>query len=132
MTLWSKTWRLILALVLLFVIFKTGFKIYQLIQQKKSIDNEVAALQAEAEKYSRENDELTKLVKYFDSEEFQEKEIKDKLNLIKEGEKVVMIKKSATHKTVEEEEENVKPEVVVKMANYYYWWKFFFGTDSES
>ncbi len=115
---------IIILVVLIFVIVRV---IYFRVQDERTINEGVEALQSEMEKFDQENKDLNKLVKYFNSTDFQEKEIKEKLNLVKEGEKVVFVQGS--NKKIDEASDDGRKEsdVVTVHANYYYWWKYFFG-----
>jgi cell division protein FtsB len=116
-----------LVIIFLFVIIGGVLKnIYFSIKNEQNINKEVVALEKEADKFSQENKNLNKLVKYFDSEEFQEKEIKNKLNLVKRGERVVVVQ-SSTEDNINEKAVEKDSKVITRHANYYYWWKYFFG-----
>lgn len=62
------------------------------IERNKRIEEEVASLQAEADKIRRENGTLSEKIGYFSSSSFQEQEAKKKLGLRKADEKVAVIK----------------------------------------
>ena len=111
--------------VLLAGIFFVLLNIYKSVQKYRIINEEIKKLEDEADKFDQENKKLNKLVQYFSSDDFQEKEIKEKLNLVKEGEKVVFVQDDDRNlpEDITEEEAEVK----VKHANYYYWWQYFFG-----
>ena len=111
--------------ILLAGIFFVLLNIYKSVQKYRIINEEIKKLEDEADKFDQENKKLNKLVQYFSSDDFQEKEIKEKLNLVKEGEKVVFVQDDDRNlpEDITEEEAEVK----VKHANYYYWWQYFFG-----
>jgi len=117
-----------LVIVFLFIVIGIVLKnIYLSIKSTKNINKEVVALKKEADKFNQDNKNLNKLIKYFDSQEFQEKEIKNKLNLVKKGEKVVIVQNSVND-NVNEEIVKKNSKIITRHANYYYWWKYFFGT----
>jgi cell division protein FtsB len=117
-----------LVIVFLFIVIGIVLKnIYLSIKSTKNINKEVVALKKEADKFNQDNKNLNKLIKYFDSQEFQEKEIKNKLNLVKKGEKVVIVQNSVND-NVNEEIVKKSSKIITRHANYYYWWKYFFGT----
>jgi len=77
------TWFLVILLIAGFV----GFgRVYW---QKRQIDLEIAKLQERADKISADNEELSYLVRYFNTPEYQERQAREKLNLKREGEFVV-------------------------------------------
>lgn len=116
-------------LVIVFLVIIIGIvlkNIYFSIKDKQHINKEVTALKKEANKFDRDNKNLNKLIKYFDSQEFQEKEIKNKLNLVNKGEKVIVVQNSASD-NVNKNTMKKNSKVITRHANYYYWWKYFFG-----
>lgn len=77
------TW-LLLAVIL---VMSVGFgRVYL---QKRQIDKEIAKLEERADKVAKDNEELSYLVKYFNTPEYQERQAREKLNLKKEGEVVI-------------------------------------------
>jgi len=105
------------------VLTKTFYKRYQL-------NEEIENLKIEIEKMDKKEQELTKFISYLDSSTYLEKEAREKLNLKKEGESVLMVSES--------ELENESSSVVSRQAfvgdnkgeiienNLIKWWKFFF------
>lgn len=76
---------LILALIgLVIAVSKESYRRYQ-------IDKEAADLKKEIASLEEKNESLIELLDYFNSEKFLEKEARLKLNLLKEGEKLVII-----------------------------------------
>ncbi len=132
MTKTKKTSSFIRGVVQLLVIFGLlvgivflMMNIYSSIQKYRAVNKEISELKSEADEFDRENKKLHKLVEYFSSEDFQEKEIKEKLNLVKKGERVVFVQDNIGGVTKDVTE--TKPEVKIEHANYYYWWQYFFG-----
>lgn len=100
--------------------------------RNQRIEDEVSALQEEADKIQRENETLTEKIRYFDSNDFREQEAKEKLGMKKAGEEVVVIKSwqedgqemSSTGAGM-----NLSPEQIDEQSpNYEKWWRLFFGT----
>lgn len=77
----------ILVLVLIGVIAAVGKESYR----KYQINKEVGGIKREIESLKEKNQTLSNLLDYFDSEKSLEKEARLKLNLLKEGEKLVII-----------------------------------------
>jgi cell division protein FtsB len=78
--------------VLLLAIFGTvGFVTVELYIQKKQVDSEVRRLQSQAQTLTHDNQQLSELIKYLDTPEYKEREAREKLNLKKAGEEVVVL-----------------------------------------
>ncbi len=111
------------------------WRIYQKKYQQNEINQEIQKLQSEIEKLESENKDLGELLSYLETIDFKEKEIKDKLNLIKEGEEVVIIKEQK--ESTENQDNQQKKEsfgqtkVIIHHPNYYLWWHLFFGIKED-
>ena len=121
----------IFILVLLSLIFFSGYHFYTVKQKQNKINQEVKELEDQISEFEKNNQNLEQLSQYLQTDDFKEKEAKENLDLIKEGEKVVIVKKSQIKKTIEKPV-NEKPEIEVKRPNYYYWWHYFFGIKPET
>lgn len=94
--------------------------------RSRKIQKEVEDLKAQAQHVQNENDALRQRIAYFQTPEFQEKIAKEKLNLQKPDENVVIVK------PVVEQQEKVagaSVEIVsaqIEAPNYIKWWNFFF------
>ena len=108
-------------IILFFVLYRLSGVVYQ----QKGTTEEIASLQMEVDRLNKDNQNLEELISYFQTDEFKEKEAKDKLNLVKKGEKVVFLKEKEVIKKKEMPDQ--KPEVTVDRPNYYYWWCYFFS-----
>lgn len=97
--------------------------------RKRQIQAEIENLQTEIDKVSQENSDLGNLISYFSSREFQEKEAREKLNLQKEDEKMIVLKKDAAPKINDEPDAEAKnsdnPED--KSPNWKKWLGLFFS-----
>ena len=119
-----------LGLVALFFILRSFLIEWE---KRKAIDREVMALQEEIEKIKKENSNMQDSLRYLETDTFQERELKDKLNLIKEGEQMVYVKEEEIAEKKDNSESSIsqsadqQTEVSVKKPNYYYWWEFIFG-----
>ncbi|MDD3607795.1 MAG: septum formation initiator family protein [Candidatus Moranbacteria bacterium] len=113
---------IILGMVVLFYAF---YKLSNVIYQQNATEREIMSLQEEIDRLDKENRNMEDMIAYFKTDEFKEKEAKDKLNLVKDGEQVVFLKEKEVIK--EEELEEQKPEVTVDKPNYYWWWHYFFS-----
>ncbi|EKE20231.1 MAG: hypothetical protein ACD_8C00036G0005 [uncultured bacterium] len=94
--------------------------------RSQSIEEEVEKLKQEAQRVQNENKELSERIAYFQTADFQEKVAKEKLNLQKPDENVVVVK-SAVKKEEAGSTQQVSVETVVDPTpNYRKWWNIFF------
>ena|SRR4030042_3083479 len=117
----SKYFIFVLAGFFILLIIAAGREGYRNYQISQEIDN----LEEKIEDLNRSNDELAEMEKYLQSDEFWEKEARLKLNLIKEGEKLVIIKKSEESQILQGQEKETKENG--KISNPQKWWNYFFG-----
>jgi cell division protein FtsB len=105
--------------------------VWKEMKKKKEIQDKITQLQQEAEKISRENSNLEERIAYLGSDDYKQKEAKDKLNLQSPGENVVIIKKNAAKEDVPQEKQadpigSPKNEAEAT-SNPKKWWNYFFG-----
>ena len=109
----------LLVLILIGIIAAVGKESYR----KYQIDKEVGGIKKEIESLKEQNQALSNLLDYFNSEESLEKEARLKLNLLKEGEKLVIItpnKKTDSENQLSEDIEEKQP------SNFEKWLKYLF------
>ncbi|MDI6778158.1 MAG: septum formation initiator family protein [Patescibacteria group bacterium] len=114
------------------VLVMIGISLGREAYRKKQIQKEIEGLQTEIQKMNRENTELSNLISYLSTQEFQEKEAREKLNLQKENEKMVVLRKEGEAKKGEgrnESQENTAPPEK-KGPNWKNWLEFFFAERS--
>jgi len=107
-----------------------GFILYisaKEIQRGRQIEQEIETLRQEAEKIENSNRNLQEKISYLGTQEFQERAAKEKLNLQKSDEKVVIVKPSVSREIIEEnsadsEDDNMREEI----PNYLKWYNQFF------
>ena len=103
-----------------------AWSIFKQTIRKKETQKEISKLEKEALKISQENDLIQERVSYYESPEFREREAKEKLNLKKPDENVVIVKPGIIKKEIkEEEEEIILQEERVYKNNFEKWWKYF-------
>ena len=115
----------ILAVLSIFILFFVLYKLYGVVYNQKNTKREIAEMETEIETLTKKNQNLKQLIQYFQTDHFKEKEAKDKLNLVKEGEKVVILGEKEIAREIEKKEE--KASVVIKKPSYYWWWHYFFS-----
>ena len=87
----------------------------------RTTTQKVAEAQNRLEALREENKKLKEQLEYTKSEEFREREIRDKLGLVKEGEAIVVLPKENDENS-KLETRNSKPR-----PNWQKWWNLFFG-----
>lgn len=104
---------------LFFILYSLGQQLYKRYQ----ILSEIARMRAEIASYQTKNDEMLKLINYFKTPEYQERQARSLLNLQKPGEFAVALPPSlaqepaATGQTAGQK----------KSSNLQQWWDYFFG-----
>jgi len=121
----------LLALLLLALIGFSGFHFMKTKYKQNKISEEVEELQKQIADFEKKNKNLEQLAGYLQTDEFKTREAKEKLNLVKEGEKVIIAKKQEVEEAIEAIDIQ-KPEVKIDRPNYYYWWHYFFGIKPET
>ena len=115
------------------VLVAIGISLGKETYRKRQIQKEVEELQSEIQKINHENSELSNLISYLSTQGFQEKEAREKLNLQKENEKMVVLKKNPEPQNGERPENNPQnsPSSSEKMdPNWKKWLNFFFAKNN--
>lgn len=94
--------------------------------QKIEIQREIDKLKTEAGKLEADNKYFSDILDYIGSESFKEREMRLKLNLQKEGEKVIIISDESEKIKAEQGTAKENADAAVK-PNYKKWWDYFFG-----
>ncbi len=111
--------------VLVLIIISIAKEIYQKNQIQKQIDE----LQQEAEKINKNNSSLQDKIAYLGSQDYQEKEAKDTLDLQSPGENVVVVQPSAAKESLDNNPEavpNIPAPQAAETSNPVKWWNYFF------
>ena len=119
--------RLLIVLALLLIGWVV-FVSWQQIKRHQRIQDEVAALEAEAEKIRQENETFSERISYFSSDAFREQEAKKKLGLKKTNEAVVVIKPTLAAsgpQPAPAADRGEAPAYQTETANYEKWWELF-------
>jgi cell division protein FtsB len=96
------------------------FVTIKLLLQKRTVDNEIALLEAKADEIHKSNQEMSELIKYFNTPEYAERQAREKLNLKKEGEHVLVLPKDGA------DEGSVAAASVDNQPNSQKWFNYFF------
>lgn len=110
----------ILALLVLFVLI--GYAVYREKNKQVRIVQNISALEEEIGKLEKKNTELVQLIEYLKSDDFIDREAREKLNMQQPGERVVLMPVGdiggVLVNGVNSEE---------KEGNWYLWLEYFFG-----
>ena len=111
-----------ISLALLIGIFQQFYHRYQVKKDLDKLDMEIA-------NFNKQKEDLNNLLDYYKNESNLENEARVRLNLKKEGEKVVIILPNATSTERSgginlQESENIE-----NLPNYKQWWHYFFPRD---
>lgn len=116
--------------VIIFLGFVAAFfivlAIFKETYRKKQVQKEINELQNEADKIQGDNLRLADKLAYLEGRDYQEKEIRDKLNLQKSDEIAVIVKPGLTKKVAESEPKTTDQSLVVKISRPQKWWNYFF------
>jgi len=111
-------WSLKVKFLAIFLLALTGFAGYHFLEtrlKQNKISQEVAELQEQIDEFEKKNKNLEQLSSYLQTDDFKEREAKQKLNLVKEGEKVVIVKKEEVEK-ITQKEGVFEPEVNIEYS----------------
>ncbi|MCK4891672.1 MAG: septum formation initiator family protein [Candidatus Pacebacteria bacterium] len=108
-------------LIIVFLGINLGREYYREHQIQKEIDS----LQKEIESLEKNNYKLSQLTEYYQTDEYKEAEVRKRLNMKKEGEKVVIIKYNSANSEQNEIEDLLNDE---NLPNYIKWWNYFFAS----
>lgn len=100
--------------------------ISQQIYDRYQVQKKVSELNAEIANYKKQQKDLTKLIEYYQDPSNLENEARVRLNLKKEGEKVVIILPTATST---ESNGTLSQKEIEALPNYKQWWYYFFSRD---
>ncbi len=115
------------------VLVMIGISLGKETYRKRQIQKEIENLQSEIQKVRQENSDLSNLISYLSSQEFQEKEAREKLNLQKEDEKMIVLRKDAAGQTDSKTDETKRNEVLPedKTPNWKKWLELFFPAETS-
>lgn len=108
------------------VLLVAGYASWKQYERHSRIKQEVAVLEAEKERVRKENESLKERISYFKTENFQEQESKERLNMRKDNEYVVEIERMPTHGESAPRTVSTDNTAEVDIPNYKKWWEKIF------
>lgn len=122
---------------LLLAVIWVGLVSIKAYYKKSQLDQEISSLKGEIGKLDKQDQDLSQLIKYFQNQNYLEKEAKDQLNLKKSDENVVMVPEGQLN-----DQASVSQELTSTTASGFFdnsqsvsevennlvkWWKYLFG-----
>jgi cell division protein FtsB len=107
----------ILAIALIAILFVTA----RLLTQKIRIDKQIKQLQARADAIRGQNQELSDLITYLNTDQYKEKAAREQLNLKKDGEVVVALPGNDSEQVASAQTTQVE-----QISNPKKWYNYFF------
>jgi cell division protein FtsB len=86
--------------------------LYGSIRKKYLINSEIEKLKKEINIYQTKNNHLDNLIKYLESDQYIEEQGRKNLGLAKEGEKIIVLKKSESNEAPKEELNGYEPSLI--------------------
>lgn len=115
---------IIVGMVIVFL--GAGYASWKQFERYQRISAEVKALEAEEEKARKENESLKERIKYFETENFQEQESKERLNMRKDSEYVVEIERIQKKPETDVKIQGDPTTSLERVPNYKKWWEKLF------
>ena len=110
---WVRWLWLALVLYMMYTVGRLSYKNYQLNLEESTLRTDISDLENQIQ-------DLKNNIVYYQSDSYKEKMLRAKLNMQKEGEKVVVI-------TPEPKVEEVPDTRTENLTNPERWWRYFFG-----
>lgn len=125
--LFQRLWRSKIILVFeLILIAALGVSLGKQIFKKQSIGGEIGKLEADIGKLEKQKNDLTALLDYVKTDGFVEAEARNKLNLAKPGENLVLIPAGDSDPAAPPEAAASGPTPASRPSNLVKWWQYFF------
>jgi len=122
-TFFAKLFLIPAFIVIVFILAAVAKETYK----KNQIQKEIDGLKEKADRMDKESQAIQEKISYFESQDYQQKEAKDKFNLQDPNENVVVIKPSVTEKNQTAEPPRAAPPVQDNFSpNPIKWWSYFF------
>lgn len=116
----------------LVVLVLIGISLGKEFYRKRQIQKEIEGLQAQIDQMDQKNSDMENLISYLSSTDFQEKQAREKLDLQKSDEKMIVLRKDVAQPDSQPENSGNSPQAPPEdnSPNWQKWWRFFFGAKS--
>ncbi len=121
-----KTLNIFVLTAMAVVLAVAGYASWKQYERHRRITAEVAILETERERVRKENESLKERINYFATENFQEQESKERLNMRKDNEYVVDIERAPSQTPETAKSDSALPVVTPHTPNYKKWWEKIF------
>ena len=106
----------VLFAVLLVIVTFTAFRLSAELHRRVSIDSQIAQIQKQTADLQVQRDSLSQTISKLSSDQFIEAEAREKLNLVKPGERIVVVTTNGRGTSAQNDKNNRATE----------WWNYFF------
>jgi cell division protein FtsB len=117
----------------LVILISIGVSLGKEAYRKKQVQKEIEDLQSQIKRLGQENSDLNNLIAYFSTPQFQEKEAREKLNLQKDNEQMIVLHKDLAAKSQPQFSDSQAPSVQNDNSpNWRKWLNFFFTPQNSN
>jgi cell division protein FtsB len=112
----------------LLILILIGISLGKETYRKRQIQKEIEGLEEQINQLGQENNDMNNLISYLQSNDFTEKEAREKLNLQKNDEKMIILQKEIVPQGSSEASgaDSTPTPVMDGSPNWQKWWKHFF------
>jgi cell division protein FtsB len=109
-----------------------GISLGKEVYRKRQIQKEIDGLQAQIGQLGQSNGDMENLISYLSSTDFQEKEAREKLNLQKNDEKMIVLRKDVAGPEIQTPNQDTNRQALPEdnSPNWQKWWQYFFAARS--
>ncbi|MBU2025218.1 MAG: septum formation initiator family protein [Patescibacteria group bacterium] len=126
----SRTWIRFFLFISFLAFVLVTYSLFRETYKKYQIQKEVQDLKNQAAQIEHDNQKLKGLIDYFKTQNFSEKEAREKLNVKKEGESLVILKSQDDNLSGKKNNSNSKlqdpDQESLNIPNPLKWWDYFF------
>jgi cell division protein FtsB len=111
------------------ILITMGISLGKEAYRKKQIQKEIENLQSEIQQTKQQNDDLNNLISYLSTPEFNEQQAREKLNLQKEDEKMIILQKNAQPQDAitQPQKQSMDSSTNTDVPGWKKWLKYFFA-----
>ncbi len=116
-----------ITVVVFIVIIYAAFGLTKVTWQNYKVNQQIISLKDSIKKADEENFNLKSKIDYYKTDSYRERQAREKLNLQKPGEIVIVIPNSPQAEEINKEEQNKVVEKPTIRSNFQKWQDYFFG-----